>query len=54
MNSYPEDLYDDGDYIVERRLSQLRKEMYSHVVMGIGFGVLLTVAITSSVVWYLG
>jgi len=51
---YPEDLYDDGDYYVEKKMSQLRKEMISHIIIGMGLGVMLTVALASFVAWVIG
>lgn len=52
--SYPEDLYDDGDYLVEKRMSELRREMYAHIIMGFGLGVLATVGLATAVAWYIG
>jgi hypothetical protein len=52
--NYPEDLYDDDDYIVEKRMSELRKEMYSHLIMGAGFGIMLTVALAGVIAWFIG
>lgn len=52
--SYPEDLYDDGDYLVEKRMSELRREMYAHIIMGFGLGVMATVGLASLVAWVMG
>jgi hypothetical protein len=52
--SYPEDLYDDDDYYVEKKMSALRKEMYSHILIGFGLGVMSTVGLASAVAWYIG
>lgn len=52
--SYPEDLYDDGDYIVEKRMSELRREMISHIMIGAGFGIMATVALAGFVAWMIG
>lgn len=54
MNEYPEDLYDDGDYIVEKRMSEIRRIKISHTIMGFGLGVMSTVALASFVAWFLG
>ena len=54
MQSFPEDLYDDDDFIVEKKRSELRREMIAHIIMGMGFGVMLTVALASLVAWVLG
>jgi hypothetical protein len=52
--SYPEDLYDDDDYLVEKRMSELRKEMYAHIIMGFGLGVMFTVGLATAVAWFMG
>jgi len=52
--SYPDDLYDDGDYIVEKRMSELKREMISHIIIGVGLGMMLTVALAGAVAWYIG
>lgn len=52
--SYPEDLYDDEDYMVTKPISELRKEMYAHIIMGFGLGVLATVALATFVAWLMG
>jgi len=51
---YPNDYYDEEDPFVEKRLSVLRKEMYGHVITGMGLGVMLTVALASLVAWIMG
>ena len=52
--SYPEDLYDDEDYIVEKRMSELRREMIAHIIMGFGLGVLGTVGLATAVAYFMG
>jgi len=52
--SYPEDLYDDDDYIVEKKISELRRDMYGHIILGFGMGVMFTVALSMALVWYWG
>lgn len=52
--SYPEDLYDDGDYVVEKKVSELKREMIAHIIMGMGFGVMLTVALAGIIAWAFG
>lgn len=52
--SYPEDLYDDDDYIVQKKMSELRREMYSHIMIGFGLGVLATVATATFLAWLFG
>lgn len=52
--SYPEDLYDDEDYIVQKRMSELRKEMYFHILIGFGLGVMATVGLATVVAWVMG
>lgn len=54
MQSYPEDLYDDEDYIVEKKKSELVREMYSHIIIGFGFGMMFTVLLASLVAWVSG
>ena len=52
--SYPDDLYDDGDYTVEKRMSELKREMYGHIVIGFGLGVMFTVGLAMFVAWLIG
>ncbi len=52
--NYPDDLYDGEDFSVTKKLSVLRKEMYSHITIGFGFGVMATVALAGAVAWYMG
>ena len=54
MQSFPEDLYDDEDFIVEKRQSELRREMISHIIMGMGLGIIFTVGLASFIAWILG
>ena len=51
---YPDDLYDDEDYYVEKKMSELKKEMISHIIIGFGLGVMFTVALAGGVAWYIG
>ena len=51
--SYPDDLYDDGDYWVEKRMSEIRHDKIAHIIMGMGIGVLLTVALATSIAWFI-
>jgi hypothetical protein len=52
--SYPEDLYDDGDYLVEVKKSEIRNGKISHFIMGMGFGVMTTIALAGFVAWFIG
>jgi len=53
-DNYPDDLYDDGDYFVEKRMSELRKEMYSHIIIGFGLGIMATVGLAGGIAWVMG
>jgi len=52
--SYPEDLYDTEDYYIEIRRSDLTRAKLSHFIMGLGFGVMLTVALSGVILWING
>ena len=52
--SYPEDLYDDDDYYVEKKMSELHREMHSHIIIGFGLGIMATVGLATAIAWYLG
>lgn len=51
---YPYDLYDDEDYIVEKRNSELKREMVAHLIAGTGIGIMLCAAAAFVLGWYYG
>lgn len=54
MQSYPEDLYDSEDYIVEKRKSELIREMRAHILIGMGLGIALTLSLAMIAAWIMG